>query len=156
MTDNIDILLKLFETLKESSDKNEDATQQLIVQQLELVSCIKNLPIEDLRAALKEHAKQSADDIDDCTETVETKSVGLMDEIKKISSKVNKMILVVTVAFSLLAGTYIFVRSSYDSGIKFQEWQDRIEKRQRTEHSILVDEITKQIKEGFKNLKNKP
>lgn len=155
MTDNIDILIKLFDTLKESSDKNSGATQQLITQQLDLVSHIKNLPIEDLRDALKEHAKQATDDMGDCVETVTTSSVDLMGEVKIIGSKVNKMILVVLVAFSLLTGTYLFVRSSYDSGKKFQEWQEKIESQQNEEHHAIADEIIKQLREEIRSLSDK-
>lgn len=150
MSSNIDILLKLFETLKESSDKNEEATQQLIVQQLDLVGHIKYLPIEDLRQALKEHSKESANNINSCAETVTDISSDLMEEIKKISNKVSKMILVVIVAFTLLAGTYVFVRSSVDSRL-----QRQIEIFHEKEHPKVSKEVIEEIiKKYIKTINN--
>jgi len=104
MADNIDILVKLFDTLKASTDKNEDTTQQLIGQQHELVNYIKNMPIKDLHAALKEHSKDSKINIDDCSGTVQSTSNDLMVEIKGLAGKVSKMILVVVVAFTIVMG----------------------------------------------------
>lgn len=128
MSDNINILVKLFETLKDSSDKNEETTQKLIVQQLELVSRIKNLPIEDLKQALKEHAKESLDSIDSCAETVETTGADLMKEIRRLASKVNMMIVVVLVTFAILTGTYVFISDVADHRKESIEWQEKIEK----------------------------
>jgi len=144
MSSNIDILLKLFETLKESSDKNEEATQQLMVQQLELVGHIKYLPIEDLKQALKDHAKNSAEGIDLCTETVKITSEDLMAEVKRLASKVNKMILVVLVTFTVLTTTYVFISDVVDHKVDHKqesiEWQKKIEKAKE-------DMINKAIKE---------
>ncbi len=134
MSDNITILVKLFETLKDSSDKNEETTQKLIVQQLELVSHIKHLPIEDLNQALKDHAKDSANNIDICTETVEVTGKDLMTEIKKVASNVNKMILVVLVTFAVLTGTYVFISNVADH------------KQNIEVQKIVVEEVRKEIK----------
>jgi len=153
MSDNINILVKLFETLKASSDKNEDATQQLIVQQLDLVGHIKNLPIDDLREALREHAKDSAADIDTCSETVENTSGDLMKELKTIGNKVNKMILIVVVAFSMLAGSYIFVRSISDNETTLREWREKIETSQASEHHKIALEVIDEIKKEMHKLR---
>jgi hypothetical protein len=146
MSDNITILVKLFETLKEASDKNEDATQQLIVQQLELVGHIKHLPIEDLRQALKDHAKDSADNIDSCTETVEITGKDLMTEIKKLASKVNKMILVVLVTFAVLTGTYVFISNVADHKQESVVWQKKIEKAKEDMVNKAIEEFKKENK----------
>jgi hypothetical protein len=144
MSDNITILVKLFETLKESSDKNEETTQKLIVQQLELVSRIKNLPIDDLKQALKEHAKDSANNIDVCTETVEITGRDLMTEIKKIASKVNKMILVVIVTFTVLTGTYVFISNVADHKKESVEWQEKIEKVKKEAFDKALEKFKKE------------
>ncbi|MCK5611085.1 hypothetical protein KAR91_54935 [Candidatus Pacearchaeota archaeon] len=143
MSDNITILVKLFETLKESSDKNEDATQQLIVQQLELVGHIKHLPIEDLKQALKEHAKDSSDNIGACTETVEVTGKDLMEEIKKLSSRVSKMILVVLVTFTVLTGTYVFISNIADHKKESIEWKKKIEEAKEEMVNKAIEEFKK-------------
>lgn len=146
MSNNIDILLKLFATLKESSDKNEEATQQLILQQLDLVGHIKHLPIEDLSQALKEHAKDSASDIDSCEETVTTTSADLMTAINKINNKLTKMILVVSVAFTIAMGAFAIVKGFYsDKSVKVQ----RIE-----EHRIIATEVVEIIRDEIMKLHN--
>ena len=147
MSDNITILVKLFETLKEASDKNEDATQQLIVQQLELVGHIKHLPIEDLRQALKEHAKETSIDIDSCTETVETTSTDLMKEIKKLASKVTIMIVVVLVTFTVLTGTYVFISNVADHKKESIEWKKKIEKAKEDMVTKAIEEFKKENKD---------
>lgn len=146
MSNNIDILLKLFATLKESSDKNEDATQQLILQQLDLVGHIKHLPIEDLSKALKEHAKDSASDIDSCEETVTTTSSDLMTAINKVNNKVTKMILVVSVAFTIAIATYGITKAFYD---------DKPAAVQRVEeHRVIATEVVEIIRDEIMKLHN--
>jgi nucleoside-triphosphatase THEP1 len=139
MSDNITILVKLFETLKDSSDRNEETTQKLIVQQLELVSHIKNLPISDLKQALKEHAKDSADNIDSCTDTVETSTGGIMEEIKKLASKVNMMIVVVLVTFAILTSTYVYIEHASSQG-------DQVIEMTKENRNEIVDKIIEEIK----------
>jgi Mg2+ and Co2+ transporter CorA len=144
MSNNIDILLKLFATLKESSDKNEEATQQLILQQLDLVGHIKHLPIEDLRQALKDHAKDSASDIDSCEETVTTTSADLMTAINNVGNKVTKIILVVSVAFTIAIATYGIMKSFYsDKAISVQ----RVE-----EHRVIATEVVEIIRDEIMKL----
>lgn len=149
MSDNITILVKLFETLKDSSDKNEETTQKLIVQQLELVSHIKHLPIEDLNQALKDHAKDSANDIDACAETVEITGKDLMTEIKKVASKVNKMILVVLVTFAILTGTYVFISNVADYSKKVEVQKKNTQKKQQN-YKNMTDKITEEIRKEMK------
>jgi len=150
MSDNITILVKLFETLKEASDKNEDATQQLIVQQLELVGHIKHLPIDDLRQALKEHAKESTDNIGSCVETVKFSVEDLMTEIKKLASKVNKMILVVVVTFTVLTGTYVFISNVADHRKESIERQEEIEKVKKEAFDKALEVFRKENREDYK------
>jgi len=150
MADSIDILVKLFDTLKSSTDKNESSTQQLIGQQQELVSYINNLPIKDLHIALTAHSKEAKTDIDDCTDTVSTTTNNLMDEIKKINNKVSKMIFVVIAAFSILMGSYVVIRSVADNNSQFDEWQEGADKA----HTEILDNVTQQISNLRRELAN--
>lgn len=110
MRDDIDLLLKLFDILKDSSDKNEEATQQLILQQIEMLNYMKNMPIADLRRALKEHSEKSGEDIDTCTETVETTTGDIMSAINNIARKIDRMLWAVGIIVSLLAPGYFIIR----------------------------------------------
>jgi len=151
MADSIDVLVKLFDTLKFSSDKNEDATKQLISQQQDLVTYINNLPVKDLRDAIKEHSKDSKTNIDNCSNAVAVKTKDLMTEIKKVNSKVSKMILVVAVAFTILTGTYVVIRTVADDNSqldKYKEFEDKA-------HNEILNNVTNQIKQLRRELFNK-
>ena len=114
MSDTLDFVSKLFDTLKEASKDSNTALQRLVSQQQELVNHVKGLPITELHEALKDHDTNSKGEIDACTETVETKTDTILTKVNLIDGKIGKMITVVLVAFGLLAGTYIFVRSAVD------------------------------------------
>jgi len=116
MNDNINILVKLFETLKHSSDKNEEVTQTLIIQQLELVSHIKHLPIEDLRSALREHATDSKKNFNDVSNNIELKSINILRGLSNINNKVSRMILVVVVAFTVVTSGYFLIKYAAERG----------------------------------------
>lgn len=151
MTDNIEILVKLFETLKTSSDKNEESIRQLIVQQLELVNHIKHMPITDLKQALKEHATDSAKDIDTCSETINTTTADLMREIKIISSKLTKMLIALSLVVTIATGGYFIIRATVDNKTiiekhldkKFQELSNQITKDRNIELEKIREEMLK-------------
>ena len=152
MSDNINILVKLFETLKESSDRNEEATQKLILQQLEMVNHIKHLPIDDLREALKEHAKDSKKEIDDCAGTVESTTFDIMELLRTINNKITKMVIVVIVAFSVVTGGYFLIRYAAEQGAPPAKWEERLEAIEQDQHEDMdiklkefMDEIIKEI-----------
>lgn len=156
MTDNIEILVKLFETLKSSSDKNEESTRQLIVQQLELVNHIKNMPISDLKQALKDHAKDSATDIDTCSETINSNSNDIMKELKSLHSKVTKMLIIISLTISISTGGYFIIRSTADNDTiiekhldkKFDDLSKQISKERNDEIEKLRKEMEMLHKDG--------
>ena len=104
MNGSSDIILKLFDTLKDSTDKNERTIQTLINQQQTLVDNVTRMPMNEIRQEIKEHvisAKKEREDIS--------------DKVDKVDYKISKMIIVVLVTFTILSGSYLFVRSSIDS-----------------------------------------
>lgn len=149
MTDNIEILVKLFETLKTSVDKNEDATKQLIIQQLELVSHIKSLPVNDLREALKEHAKESAKEINACTEVVSVTNSDVMSLLRSISGKLTKLFVVIGLIITISTTGYFIIRAVSDSDTiiekhldeKFKELSDQISKERNEELDKIREEM---------------
>jgi len=97
----IDLLIKLFDTLKDASKETRDLCQAMLTNQNDIGNYIKNLPMTELTGALKEHSKESTDEIGVCTETVQSKSDTILEEIETLKQKVKTMIIVVMVAFSL-------------------------------------------------------
>ena len=101
MSDTLDFVSKLFDTLKEASKDSNTALQRLVAQQQELVNHVKGLPITELHQTLKDHDTKSTGEIDSCTETVESQTGTILKEVRDLKGKVRTMIIVVVVAFSL-------------------------------------------------------
>ena len=97
----IDLLLKLFDTLKDSSKDMQQLCHAMLTNQNNIGNYIKGLPMAELQAALKEHTKESSDEIGTCTETVTTTSSDIIEVVNGMKRKINQMILVVVVAVSL-------------------------------------------------------
>jgi len=149
MSDSIDVLVKLFETLKGASDDNVKTTRELIDGQHDLVTHIKHLPIKELSDALKEHSKESEKNIDSCTETVDSKNKEVMDLLRIVNTKITKMILVVIVAFTILAGSYVLIRAVADDDKKYKTWQQEMVQTHKNLVQEIADELRREI-EGIR------
>ena len=151
MTDSIEILVKLFDTLKEASDENKRTTQVLVSQQQELVNYMKTLPIVDFKELLKEHATKSGTDIDACTLKVETKTESILQKMRSIDGKITKMLIVITVFVGLLAVAYFIARSTTDVEQIKNDITKEIDSEQKKEHQAIIDTIEKAIKKYHEN-----
>lgn len=156
MSDPIDILSKLFETLKDASNRNEQATDKLIAQQLDLVSHIKAMPVEDLKLALREHAKKSTQEIVDCNGTIELRTADIMEEIKKLSHKVTKLLIVVSVTITVATSGYFLIRYAAEKNQKLPvDWQQKYEKIESEQQNIIdtkLEKLMKEIREEMRKL----
>lgn len=156
MSDPIDILSKLFETLKDASNRNEQATDKLIAQQLDLVSHIKSMPVEDLKLALREHAKKSTQEIVDCNGTIELRTADIMEEIKKLSHKVTKLLIVVSVTITVATSGYFLIRYAAEKNQKLPvDWQQKYEKIESEQQNIIdtkLEKLMKEIREEMRKL----
>ena len=131
MNGSSDIVLKLFDTLKDSTDKNERTMQTLINQQQALVDNVKHMPIEEIRQDIKDHIVSAHDE-----RTV------ISDKVDKVDSKVVKMILVVAAAFSVFTVAYFVARSATD----FDKVKLQIEEQQEIEHDKIIETIREEFK----------
>ena len=131
MNGSSDIVLKLFDTLKDSTDKNERTMQTLINQQQALVDNVKHMPVDEIRQDIKEHIIAAHE---------ERKNI--LDIINIVNSKVTRMILIMGVAFSLFAAAYFIVRSTTD----FDKIKKEITEEQESEHNLIIEEIRKEFK----------
>ena len=100
---DVDLLIKLFDTLKESNKETTQISHALLQNQNDISNYIKNLPMNEIKQLLKDHVKESSSEIDSCTEIVEEKSDTILEEVKTISGKIKTMIIIVLVAFSLFS-----------------------------------------------------
>lgn len=134
---NDNVIVKLFDTLKDSSDRNEASTQQLIKQQMDLVNQIKNLPMSDLRRALRDHIKDSATHYNDSEKLIEGKNQTILDELKRISTRIKIMIAVVMSAFTIMSVTYIVIRATANDNSKIQQLETQLEQYQEEQNKIF-------------------
>ncbi|MHA1801623.1 MAG: hypothetical protein ACTSWJ_07805 [Candidatus Heimdallarchaeaceae archaeon] len=128
MNGSSDIILKLFDTLKDSTDKNERTMQTLINQQQILVDNVTHLPIDEIKQDIKDHIVSAHE---------ERKKIS--DKILKLDGKVVKMIIVVLVAFTLFTSAVMVARLSDKSA------------EMEISHSDLVDKFDRK----FELLENK-
>lgn len=155
MNDNDNVLIKLFDTLKEASDKNEAATQKLIIQQLELVNHIKYMPIEDLKKALEAHARESNKKAEGYAGNAETQTGAIMELLRSINTKITKLFIIVTACVTIATGGYFIIRyaADMDNGNKnFTAWEERHEAIESNQEKAMdeklnrfMDEIRKQM-----------
>ena len=147
MAENIDLMVKLFETLKQSSDKNEATLQKLIEQQHSLIGHIEYLPIKELQIALKDHNKESSDEITTCTDTVNTTSNSILERVKKIDGKIGKMITIVLVAFSLLTITFVIAKMTMDSGLMDKKIKTQLSTNKQSDHNAIIKAVREAMKD---------
>jgi len=150
-------LVKLFDTLKDASDKNEEATKKLILQQLELVNHIKYMPIEDLKKALEDHAKDCAAKISSNKLVITETSGDVMNLLRIINAKITKMFIIVTVAVSIATGGYFLIRyaaDTNDTNKAFQAWEERHEKIESDQEKAMDEKLNNFMNE-IRNEMNK-
>jgi len=138
---DIDLLIKLFDTLKDSMKDQQTVHNALLTNQNDLGNHLKTLPIEEIKQILKDHTKDSSDDIDSCTETVESKSDAILEEVKDIKGKIKNMILVVVVAVSLF-GIALLI-----GGIAFNNVKPKQETISHESIKKIIEEYHKQDSE---------
>ena len=140
---DFELLIKLFDTLKDSSKETQQLCHTVLTNQQNIGNYIKTLPMTDLKDALKEHSKDSSQDIGTCKDKVEATGIDLMKELKGMATKINRMILVVIVAFTIVTGGYLIMRSAVDTSKDFSTWKkqyEEIEKETSKEQQHLMDE----------------
>lgn len=156
MSDPIETLNRLFDTLKEASNRNEKSTQRLIDQQMELVTHIKTMPIEQLRTALKEHHEKSSKDMDDCSGTIELKSGDIMSLLRIINAKITKMFIIVSITIAVSTGGYFLIKYAAEHDehppVDWQSKYEKIEKEQQDMIDSKLEKLMKDVRDEIKRL----
>jgi len=147
----IDLLLKLFDTLKDQMKDIHTAFQALLTNQNNIGNYIRNLPMEEVKQLLKDHSKESTDEIGTCTETVETKSDDILTAVNTMKERVDRMILVVKVAFALFGAAILIGGITYNYVGK--QDQKVIEEQKHNEHEKLKKELKDEFKKALEEFK---
>lgn len=135
MSDPIEILSKLFETLKDASNRNELATQKLIDQQMELVGHIKSMPLEEIRKALTLHVNDSAK--------------GILD----ISNKITKIFIIVGVTLTVATSGYFLIRHTAERDAKIS-WMSEYKKLEDSQQKVIDEKLEKMMIEIRSEMRN--
>jgi len=132
MAEITDILLKLFDTLREQMRDMQRLSQALLDNQNSIGNYIRSLPMEETRDLLQSHSKNSTDEIGTCTETVEAQTDTILEEVKDLKGKVKTMIIVVVVAFTLFTFAIMIARLTDDEGgTSHQQLIEKIEELEK-------------------------
>jgi DNA-binding transcriptional MerR regulator len=153
----MDLIIKLFDTLKESNTDLKANVNKQTDAIVHLSSLLKEgVTLDELKRILDEHnthAGKHLDTIDTCTESIQDNSGKILSTLSRMGKRVNTMIIVVVVTFSLMAISYLFVSSSVENMIKTE-----IKKSVSTEESYIYDpghnQITHQIDELRQMIEN--
>jgi predicted PurR-regulated permease PerM len=147
---NAEIIVKLFDTLKDSSDRTSEALRNLISQQNDLITHVKQLPVSDLKQALKDHSDKTIDQFNSCNNSTERNTNSLLEKLRNIDNKMTKVLIVISVAFSLIAIAYFVVRSTTDTSKLTKEIIEQVEGNQDKKHNEIVEAIKKEIEKLHK------
>jgi len=139
-----DLLIKLFDTLRESNKETTQISHALLQNQNDIGNYIKNLPMNEIKQLLKDHVKESSSEIDSCTETVEEKSDTILEEVKTIGGKIKTMIIIVLVAFSLFSAAALI-------GVIVSKNENDVESKKR--YDKLIEAVNEAIDDKFKSFK---
>ena len=126
-----DVIIKLFDTLKDATNKNESTMQTLINQQATLVEHVKHLPIDEIKTDIKDHVK-----------TAQEERKVIEGKVDKADSRVVKMIIVVVVAFTLFSSAILIAKLVDDSEPTHTAVIETYEKQ--------IDDLRKQIEDFHK------
>jgi len=147
----IDLLLKLFDTLKDQLKDIHTAFQALLTNQNNIGNYIRNLPMEEVRQLLKDHTKDSSDEIGTCKETVETKSDDILGAVDSMKERVDRMILIIKVAFALFGVAILIGGITYNYLGKHD--QKVMEEQKQDEHKELKQELKEEFKKALEEFK---
>ena len=150
----VDLLIKLFDTLKDSSKDTQQMCQVMLTNQNNIANYIKHLPIEELTDALKDHSKESSEEIGTCTETVESTTDTILTELQLMNGKIKTMITVVIVAFALFSIASLFGVITYQAQ-KGRDQSSHVEVydpgKAEEQHKALKNEIMQLLKKGLES-----
>ena len=129
MTIDSELLMKLFDTLKET----DQAMASKVEKQTDAIVTITH-SVESIKDSIGQHsgdAKSFGENIKETKSTVDL----IWEKVRKMYKSVNTMIIVVVVAFSLMTVAYFVVKHGVDQAAK------------QTQERLDAEELSNQIKE---------
>ena len=97
------VIIKLFDTLRDAIKDMHFTLKEMLSNQKTIATYMETLPIDDLRTSLKDHNKESTDNIDECTEVINNQSHDIMKKLDKIHTIIYKTTVVVWVFIGVVS-----------------------------------------------------
>jgi len=137
MTDQNDFIKLLFDTLKETTDDNTTALNNLVTQQMNLVNTVDKMPMGIISQDLKDHVVEAQK---------ERKTI--LDKVNELSGKVKLMIGIVSAAVVITGIVYVIGRYyiDYTPREKITQVEKRIQDQQEHDHKELIKAVREEIK----------
>jgi len=136
MTIDSELLMKLFDTLKET----DQAMASKVEKQTDAIVTITH-SVESIKNTIGQHSGDTKSFGDNIKETKTTVNL-IWEKVRKMYKSVNTMIIVVTVAFSLMTVAYFVVKHGVDESTKQKQERVDVEKL-----SNQIEELRKMIEE---------
>jgi len=149
-------ILKLFDTLKEAIRDMNDTLKQLLDNQKSIGEYMKSLPIKELKDSLKEHNKESNDNIDTCTETVNTQTKDVLKGIRSIQDILIRAIITISVFFALITSGWFYKTFIQPPGVSHRvviELKKTLED-EKIKNEKILEEQTKVIEDLRNTIKD--
>ena len=102
------VFLKLFDTLKEAINEMNSTLKDLLSNQQTIGNYMESLPIKEFKDTLKEHNKESSENIDECTEVVNTQTSDILNKLDKIYGIVFKTTVVVSTFITIVSCIFTY------------------------------------------------
>ena len=142
MTIDSDLLIKLFDTLKET----DQAMAKKVEKQTDAIVTITH-SVESIKNSIGNHSDDAKTFSDNMKETKSTVDL-IWNKVRKMYKSVNTMIIVVLVAFSLMTVAYFIVKHGVDEAAKETK---KIEHTDAEELSNQIKELRKMIEKMHPN-----
>jgi hypothetical protein len=148
MAEEKDFIIVLFKTLKEAIYDMNSTLKDMLNNQKTIGTYVENLPIKELKDTLKEHNKESNENIDECTEAVNLQTKDIIEGISNIKDILIRTIITISVFFGIVTSGWFykaFVSPSINPTVKLEktitELQDSIETDRK-----IIEELRETIK----------
>jgi hypothetical protein len=145
MTDQLDFLDKLFDTLKETTDKSTKTIQTLIDQQNALVNTVEKMPVSEIRQEIKDHIFSAHEEREKIVNNLDK----LFIKVNDLTTRVKIMIGVVIAAVAISGIVYYVARFTFEKK-DYTYIEKKIERKQQQEHLKIKQEVIEAIRKELR------
>lgn len=149
----VDLIIKLFDVLTESSKETRKGIQAVLTNQNDIGNYIKTLPLNDVKETIKDHNNTASDKITTCTDSVYATSDKILERVEVLRGKVIMMVTIVLVTFAVFTSAVFIARFTITPPIEHLDLKETIIELKSTlekdkkQQAKLIEELRESIKE---------